>query len=98
MTAAAFTKGLLDLEGNLASILVQLVKRDQNATNMLDTSNDATEGLSKYCIIKAYIIVNIYIIELNRHFINTFKAVKISIKTLYIRLFFICTGNVYELF
>ena len=52
MTAAAFTKGLLDLEGNLASILVQLVKRDQNATNMLDTSNDATEGLSKYCTLK----------------------------------------------
>lgn len=52
MTAAAFTKGLLDLEGNLASILVQLVKRDQNATNMLDTSNDATEGLSKYSTLK----------------------------------------------
>lgn len=57
MTAAAFTKGLLDLEGNLASILVQLVKRDQNATNMLDTSNDATEGLSKYSIIKTYNIL-----------------------------------------
>ena len=57
MTAAAFTKGLLDLEGNLASILVQLVKRDQNATNMLDTSSDATEGLTKYCIIKTYNIL-----------------------------------------
>ena len=41
MTAAAFTKGMLDLEGELASILVHLVKRDENATAMLDTSNDS---------------------------------------------------------
>eukprot|EP00731_Ephydatia_muelleri_P011804 Em0006g698a len=38
MTAAAFTKGLLELEGNVASILVHLVKRDQHATAMLDHS------------------------------------------------------------
>ncbi len=31
---------MLDLEGNLASVLVHLVKRDQAATNMLDTSTD----------------------------------------------------------
>ncbi|KAL5500255.1 hypothetical protein EMCRGX_G011780 [Ephydatia muelleri] len=38
MTAAAFTKGLLELEGNLASVLVHLVKRDAVATAMLDVS------------------------------------------------------------
>eukprot|EP00731_Ephydatia_muelleri_P035905 Em0177g4a len=43
MTAAAFTKGLLELEGNVASILVHLVKRDQHATAMLDHS--ATDAL-----------------------------------------------------
>jgi inositol hexakisphosphate/diphosphoinositol-pentakisphosphate kinase len=47
LTAAAFTKGLLALEGNLASILVHLVKRDQNATMMLDTSNESSEQLHK---------------------------------------------------
>ena len=41
-------KGLLDLEGNLASTLVHLVKRDQNATNMLDTSTSAQEAMLKY--------------------------------------------------
>ena len=50
MTAAAFTKGLLDLEGNLASILVHLVKRDENATEMLDTSTDSVEALDKSVI------------------------------------------------
>jgi hypothetical protein len=34
-------QGLLDLEGNLASVLVHLVKRDQAATNMLDSFTDA---------------------------------------------------------
>lgn len=48
LTAAAFTKGLLDLEGSLASILVHLVKRDQNATDMLDTSTDGAEPLERY--------------------------------------------------
>lgn len=47
LTAAAFTKGLLDLEGNMASILVHLVKIDQDATYMLDTSSDAAEPLHK---------------------------------------------------
>ena len=47
MTAAAFTKGLLDLEGNLASILVHLVKRDENATEMLDSATESTELLDR---------------------------------------------------
>lgn len=47
MTAAAFTKGMLDLEGELASILVHLVKRDENATAMLDTSTDSNRALQK---------------------------------------------------
>ena len=42
------SQGLLDLEGNLASTLVHLVKRDQNATNMLDTSTSAQEAMLKY--------------------------------------------------
>ena len=57
MTAAAFTKGLLDLEGGIASILVHLVKRDQNATNMLDTSTDATVALQKYVYINIVLII-----------------------------------------
>ena len=48
MTAAAFTKGMLDLEGELASILVHLVKRDENATAMLDTSTDSNCALQKW--------------------------------------------------
>jgi inositol hexakisphosphate/diphosphoinositol-pentakisphosphate kinase len=43
MTAAAFTKGLLDLEGSLASVRTHLVKRDQHATDLLDTSNGADD-------------------------------------------------------
>lgn len=38
-------QGLLDLEGNVASVLVHLVKRDQNATNMLDTSTTAHDNM-----------------------------------------------------
>ena len=37
---------MLDLEGNLASVLVHLVKRDQAATNMLDTSTDAQDAMN----------------------------------------------------
>uniref|UniRef100_A0A1X7UU03 Inositol hexakisphosphate and diphosphoinositol-pentakisphosphate kinase n=1 Tax=Amphimedon queenslandica TaxID=400682 RepID=A0A1X7UU03_AMPQE len=47
LSAAAFTKGLLDLEGNMASILAHLVKMDQNTTDMLDTSSDAAESLNR---------------------------------------------------
>ncbi|TRY50383.1 Histidine phosphatase superfamily clade-2 [Cryptosporidium tyzzeri] len=36
VTSAAFTKGFLDLEGDLAPILVQLVIRDSFARNLLD--------------------------------------------------------------
>ena len=49
MTAAAFTNGLLDVEGNLASILNNFITSDQTAINMLDTLTDtAEEELSKY--------------------------------------------------
>ena len=37
---------MLDLEGSLASVLVHLVKRDQPATNMLDTSTDAQVAMN----------------------------------------------------
>lgn len=43
MTAAAFTKGLLELEGSLASVLVHLVKRDHEASAMLDASSLDTD-------------------------------------------------------
>ncbi|KAL5500195.1 hypothetical protein EMCRGX_G011713 [Ephydatia muelleri] len=43
MTAAAFTKGLLELEGSLASVLVHLVKRDREASAMLDASSLDTD-------------------------------------------------------
>ena len=39
-------QGLLDLEGSLASVLVHLVKRDQAATNMLDTFTDAQDAMN----------------------------------------------------
>ena len=51
LSAAAFTKGLLDLEGNMASILAHLVKMDQNTTDMLDTSSDAAESLNRLLIL-----------------------------------------------
>ena len=38
-------QGLLDLEGSLASVLVHLVKRDQAATNMLDSFTDAQDAM-----------------------------------------------------
>ncbi|CAB4024369.1 inositol hexakisphosphate and diphosphoinositol-pentakisphosphate kinase 2-like isoform X1, partial [Paramuricea clavata] len=40
MTAAAFAKGLLALEGELTPILVHLVRCDKHATKMLDTVGD----------------------------------------------------------
>ena len=39
-------QGLLDLEGSLASVLVHLVKRDQAATNMLDSFTDAQVAMN----------------------------------------------------
>lgn len=36
-------QGLLDLEGSLASVRTHLVKRDQHATDLLDTSNGADD-------------------------------------------------------
>ena len=44
MTAAAFAKGLLALEGELTPILVQMVK-SANTNGLLDNEN---EGSSKY--------------------------------------------------
>lgn len=37
---------MLDLEGNLASILVHLVKRNEAVTDMLDTSTDAQDAMN----------------------------------------------------
>ena len=41
-------KGLLDLEGSLASVRTHLVKRDQHATDLLDTSNGADQIIGRY--------------------------------------------------
>ena len=41
-------QGLLDLEGSLASVRTHLVKRDQHATDLLDTSNGAEEEMRRY--------------------------------------------------
>ena len=41
MTAAAFTKGFLDLEGMLTPILASLVSKNKAATAMLDDTSDA---------------------------------------------------------
>ena len=43
MTAAAFTKGFLDLEGMLTPILASLVSKNKAATAMLDDTSDAGE-------------------------------------------------------
>jgi len=42
MTAAAFAKGLLQLEGELPPILASLVRSDKHVTGMLDTTADVT--------------------------------------------------------
>ena len=44
-------QGLLDLEGSLASVRTHLVKRDQHATDLLDTSNGAEEEMRRYIYI-----------------------------------------------
>ena len=41
MTAAAFAKGLLDLEGELTPILVSLVVKDKTSYDLLDDSSSA---------------------------------------------------------
>lgn len=38
----------MDLEGTLASVRTHLVKRDQNATDLLDTSNGADEIIRRF--------------------------------------------------
>ncbi|XP_031560139.1 inositol hexakisphosphate and diphosphoinositol-pentakisphosphate kinase 2-like [Actinia tenebrosa] len=52
MTAAAFAKGFLALEGELTPILVHLVRSDKGTTEMLDTSDQATKFMAKYGIYK----------------------------------------------
>ncbi|EDO36324.1 predicted protein, partial [Nematostella vectensis] len=47
MTAAAFAKGFLALEGELTPILVHLVRSDKNTTEMLDTSDQATKLMTR---------------------------------------------------
>ncbi|XP_022797686.1 inositol hexakisphosphate and diphosphoinositol-pentakisphosphate kinase 2-like [Stylophora pistillata] len=47
MTAAAFAKGFLALEGELAPVLVHLVRSDKNTTEMLDTPSYASRILGK---------------------------------------------------
>jgi inositol hexakisphosphate/diphosphoinositol-pentakisphosphate kinase len=46
MTAAAFAKGLLALDGELAPILVQMVK-SANTNGLLDNDADATKEQQK---------------------------------------------------
>ena len=43
MCLCVCVQGLLDLEGSLASVRTHLVKRDQHATDLLDTSNGADD-------------------------------------------------------
>jgi len=47
MTAAAFAKGLLELEGELTPILVSLVKSNNYSTGMLDTPAGVDGNMSK---------------------------------------------------
>lgn len=51
MTAAAFAKGLLALEGDIPPILVSLVRKDKAVNDILDlTSKEArTEVVSQKC-------------------------------------------------
>lgn len=52
-------QGLLDLEGNPASVLVHLVKRDQAATNMLDTSTGAQDAMNRY--VRSYLGIPVFL-------------------------------------
>eukprot|EP00736_Rhodelphis_marinus_P008370 Rmarinus@m.23464 len=45
VTAAAFAKGFLDLEGKLTPILFSLVRKDEEATRLLDDSSAAATDL-----------------------------------------------------
>ena len=47
-THCVLFQGLLDLEGSLASVRTHLVKRDQHATDLLDTSNGADDIIRRY--------------------------------------------------
>lgn len=46
MTAAAFSKGFLDLEGKLTPILVSLVRKDKAAIKLLDEASPANEDIA----------------------------------------------------
>eukprot|EP00127_Corallochytrium_limacisporum_P000132 Clim_evm15s5 gene=Clim_evmTU15s5 len=56
MTAAAFTKAFLDLEGDLTPILVSLVRKDEVAVQLLD---DASAAHSKMEEIKKFLKENL---------------------------------------
>ena len=42
-TGAAFTKGLLELEGDISPILVSLIHRGRSDVNMLDRAGNCVE-------------------------------------------------------
>ncbi|WZZ51602.1 hypothetical protein YC2023_051709 [Brassica napus] len=48
MSAAAFAKGLLDLEGQLTPILVSLVSKDSSMLDGLDTASIEMEAAKNY--------------------------------------------------
>ncbi|KJE96389.1 histidine acid phosphatase domain containing 2A [Capsaspora owczarzaki ATCC 30864] len=47
VTAAAFTKGLLELEGELTPILISLVRKDKAAIKLLDDASGANEDVAE---------------------------------------------------
>ena len=47
MTAAAFARGMLELDGNLPPILVSLVRKDKAANQLLDDSSAAADLLTR---------------------------------------------------
>ena len=54
MTAAAFAKGLLALEGELTPILVQMVK-SANTNGLLDNDNDCSSKYQNMLVHLSYI-------------------------------------------
>lgn len=63
MTAAAFAKGLLALEGELTPILVQMVK-SANTNGLLDNDYDASKHQDVYVVILLLLEINKPFIEL----------------------------------
>ena len=71
-TAAAFCKGLLDLEGALAPILAIMVRNDKNSKKMLDDSSAAKDNLEN---IKGrlYDFIHYKGDDMNEEFVRRFK-------------------------